>query len=94
MRVRFFGTKESVTSWRKVVRTSSKKFCAPVNQLSDGLKKSDRYYFTAYIDEGDSEQLLEHWYLIEEGHDMAWNLRISFHKFDEILKRYIKNNGR
>jgi len=78
MGVSFYGTEESMRSWRDIVSRVTGKRCGDVYFIKD--KALVRHAFTAYIDEDDCKQLMNYWYEVEEGQDMPWNFRVSFVK--------------
>lgn len=76
MKVKFYGTQNSLSSWKALVENKIGKKCEEVTSCPIDL----RYSFIAHIDETDCSKLMDHWCETEVGHTSPWNHRVTFSK--------------
>ena len=75
VKVTFFGSKDSLSSWKKIVAKVTMKKCERILKMDD-----ISYKFSAHINEEDCVKLMDYWYEKEDGSDVPWNWRVSFKK--------------
>ena len=71
--MRFYGTSESLNSWKSIIETNLNKQCNEIVEVDN------RKNFSVDLTAEDREYLYDnHWYVVEEEYDMPWNHRIAF----------------